>query len=265
MPCDPEMAEVILQTRRGSGVLDGQNEYLVRWEMGAGKTNKQGDPVDRSWVPEELLLSAQSSKQLVQHYHEQQRIKRSNAGPLAVVAYDPDFSQMDFGARMKDPRKVILRKKTKIVSVEALKSWGSYRAHLQMPKNAPDGLKPRDFLRVHRALGNHGDGLVRMQDVREMLARLGLKLSVLEATEVLWEADDDHTGALDVQDFVELSFRVTTDPTGYEPRRLFCMLEFLLSSAPSEDMQKKENTLELTAQQKEEQRAMAYTLEAEEA
>lgn len=50
---------------------------------------------------------------------------------------------------------------------------------------------------------------------------------------MLWEADDDHTGALDVQDFVELYFRVTTDATGYEPRRLFCMLEFLLFSAPS--------------------------------
>lgn len=115
MPCDPDMAEVILSTRRGSGVLDGVDEYLVRWEMGAGKTNKQGDPVDRSWVPEELLLSSPSSSQLLQHYHEQQRIKKSTAGPLAVVAYDPDFSQMDFGARLKDPRKVILRKKTKIV------------------------------------------------------------------------------------------------------------------------------------------------------
>ena len=57
--------------------------------------------------------------------------------------------------------------------------------------------------------------------------------NVQEATEVLWEADDDHTGALDVQDLVELYFRVTTDATGYEPRRLFCMLEFLLFSAPS--------------------------------
>lgn len=94
------------------------------------------------------------------------------------------------------------------VSDEALRSWGSYRAHLQLPKHAPDGLKPRDFLRVHRGLDNQGDGLVRqvgtaynripfncylrsdhdqtgptlqvrMQDVREMLARLGLKLSVL--------------------------------------------------------------------------------------
>jgi hypothetical protein len=59
------------------------------------------------------------------------------------------------------------------------------------------------------------------------------KFGVQEATEVLWEADDDHTGALDVQDLVELYFRVTTDATGYEPRRLFCMLEFLLFSAPS--------------------------------
>jgi hypothetical protein len=113
MPCEPEMAEVILQSRRGQGVLDGQNEYLVRWEMGAGKTNEQGDPVDRSWVPEELLLSSPASSQLLQHYHEQQRLKTS--GPLAVVAYDPDFSQMDFGARFKDPQVAIRRKKSKIV------------------------------------------------------------------------------------------------------------------------------------------------------
>lgn len=46
------------------------------------------------------------------------------------------------------------------VSDEALRSWDSYRAHLQMPKHAPDGLKPRDFIRVHRGLDNHGDGLV---------------------------------------------------------------------------------------------------------
>jgi hypothetical protein len=42
-----------------------------------------------------------------------------------------------------------------------LRSWDSYRAHLQLPKHAPDGLKPRDFIRVHRGLDNHGDGLVR--------------------------------------------------------------------------------------------------------
>ena len=31
-----------------------------------------------------------------------------------------------------------------------------------------------------------------MQDVRDMLAKLGLKLSVLEATECLWEAVGKH-------------------------------------------------------------------------
>ena len=119
MPCDPEMAEVIVSSRRGQGVLEGQDEYLVRWEMGAGKTNEHGDPIDRSWVPEELLLSSPSSSQLLQHFHEQQRQKNSATGPLAVVAYDPDFSQMDFGARFKDRKQVVLRKKTKIVRLPA--------------------------------------------------------------------------------------------------------------------------------------------------
>lgn len=115
MACDPDAAEVILQSRHGQGVLAGQQEYLVRWEMGAGKMTQDGDPIDRSWVPEALLLSSPGSSQLLQQFHEQEKLKKNAAGPLAVVAYDPDFAQMDFGARMKDPRKVVLRKKTKIV------------------------------------------------------------------------------------------------------------------------------------------------------
>ena len=70
--------------------------------------------------------------------------------------------------------------------------------------------------------------------------------------------------AADAQDLVELYFRVTTDASGYEPRRLFCMLEFLLFSAPAEGG-KRPSKEGLTAAQRDEQRAQAYTLEAEEA
>ena len=271
---------MILQSRPGSGDLEGQELYLVRWEMGAGKVDREGDPVDRSWVPEALLQSTPNSSLLLQEYLTQQSGKQD---ALVVATADPDFAEMDFGARF-DPRKAAVRKRTKIVPSAALKAWESHPAPLHLPEGAPDGLKPRDFLRVHRSLDNHGDSLVRMADVREMLQRLGVRLSVLEATEVLWEADDDHTGALgqcpaplrqsqpqilralaaDAQDLVELYFRVTTDASGYEPRRLFCMLEFLLFSAPAEGA-KRPSKEGLTAAQRDEQRAQAYTLEAEEA
>ena len=49
---------------------------------------------------------------------------------------------------------------------------------VQLPVGAPKLLKPRDFLRVHRSLDQHGDGLIRPCDVRAMLKRLGLHLSV---------------------------------------------------------------------------------------
>ena len=183
---------MILQSRPGSGDLEGQELYLVRWEMGAGKVDREGDPVDRSWVPEALLQSTPNSSLLLQEYLTQQSGKQD---ALVVATADPDFAEMDFGARF-DPRKAAVRKRTKIVPSAALKAWESHPAPLHLPEGAPDGLKPRDFLRVHRSLDNHGDSLVRMADVREMLQRLGVRLSVLEATEVLWEADDDHTGAL---------------------------------------------------------------------
>jgi hypothetical protein len=155
------------------------------------------------------------------------------------------------------PEKALERKRTKIVTASASKLWDAYRAPLQLPVGAPKGLKPRDFLRVHRSLDQHGDGLVRPSDVAAMLDKLGLKLSVDETAEIVWEVDDDHTGALDVQDLVELYFRVCTDTTGCEPRRLFNLVEFLLFSAPSESELPKPGAPPMTQQEKDEARANA--------
>lgn len=86
-----------------------------------------------------------------------------------------------------------------------------------------------------------------------------------ETAEIVWEADDDHTGGLDVQDIVELYFRVTTDTTGCEPRRLFNLIEFLLFSAPSDtELAGTRNGVPLTKKEKSLARAQAFTLEAEE-
>ena len=86
-----------------------------------------------------------------------------------------------------------------------------------------------------------------------------------ETAEIVWEADDDHIGGLDVQDIVELYFRVTTDTTGCEPRRLFNLIEFLLFSAPSDtELAGTRNGVPLTEKEKSLARAQAFTLEAEE-
>ena len=98
-----------------------------------------------------------------------------------------------------------------------------------------------------------------------MMEKIGMKISSREAVEMMWEADEDRAGArreglmpcvcrwkgwqhftgrlsstrfclcraggaLAVQDFVDLYFRVSTDVTGNEPRRLYNLLEFLLFS-----------------------------------
>ena len=255
--CDAEEAEQILASREGSGDMDGQTEFLVRWEFGTGKVNDEGLPVDRSWVPAALLEDTSSSMRLIQDFFAQ-----PTGGGMRGI--DQEVS-IHFHA-MKEPQRAVNRKKTKIVSAEASKLWSIYKAPLQLPIGAPKGLKARDFLRAHRSLDQHGDGLVRPADIREMALRLRLRLSVDEAAEMLWEADDDHTGALDVQDLVQLYFRVCTDPTGFEPRRLFNLLEFLLFSAPSESEAKpKADAAPMSAEEKAEARASAYTLEAEEA
>lgn len=130
-PCDPDLAEMILATRTGTGDMEGQSEFLVRWEFGTGKINAQGLPVDRSWVPGALLEATPSSAMLIQDFLAEQSKSRDSAAGVTLAEAEVSIH---FHA-LKDASKALERKRTKIVTVEASKLWDTYRAPLQVISN----------------------------------------------------------------------------------------------------------------------------------
>lgn len=67
-PVDVDMAEQILAQRSGTGDMEGQEEFLVRWEFGTGMMSRDGLPIDRSWVPGVLLRGTPGSQLLIQDF-----------------------------------------------------------------------------------------------------------------------------------------------------------------------------------------------------
>lgn len=57
---------------------------------------------------------------------------------------------------------------------------------------------------------------------------LGYTLKEAEAALWIWEVDDDADGRIDWDEFRTLFFRVRDDQTGYEPRKFFNVVEFLM-------------------------------------
>ena len=49
-----------------------------------------------------------------------------------------------------------------------------------------------------------------------------------EAALTIWEVDDDADGCIDWNEFRTMFYRVRDDQTGYEPRKLFTVVEFLM-------------------------------------
>eukprot|EP01050_Picozoa_sp_SAG11_P008386 SAG11_NODE_737_length_7431_cov_7.438762_7_plen_176_part_00 len=75
---------------------------------------------------------------------------------------------------------VLQRKATKITSDTfraARDGRGLGLQTVELPKNAPPGLKGRDFGRVHRTLDPGGTGLARSEAVKMMLRKLGMTVT----------------------------------------------------------------------------------------
>ena len=49
-----------------------------------------------------------------------------------------------------------------------------------------------------------------------------------EVALTIWEVDDDADGVIDWEEFKTLFFRARDDETGYEPRKMFMVIEFLM-------------------------------------
>ena len=59
---------------------------------------------------------------------------------------------------------------------------------------------------------------------------LGYIIKPAEAALTIWEVDDDADGSVNWEEFREMFYRVRDDQSGYEPRKLFNVVEVRTSS-----------------------------------
>mmetsp|Transcript_37784 Transcript_37784/g.99920 ORF Transcript_37784/g.99920 Transcript_37784/m.99920 type:complete len:440 (-) Transcript_37784:144-1463(-) len=89
-------------------------------------------------------------------------------------------------------------------------------------------LTTSNLKRVFRTLDLGDDGHVDADDLYEAQKRIGGKLDRDEVRDILWEVDDSMSGRLSMADYMMTYKRLQADESGFEPKRFYSIVEFLL-------------------------------------
>lgn len=91
-------------------------------------------------------------------------------------------------------------------------------------KNEQDELE-----RAFRTIDKKGDNKIDADELNQLFLALGHKAKRGEVEDMIWEVDEDCDGCLSWQEFQTLYTRGRDDKTGYEPRGLFNVVEFVMN------------------------------------
>lgn len=86
-----------------------------------------------------------------------------------------------------------------------------------------------DLKRAFDKLDVHRDGKIDAEEINQVFLSLGHKCKRSEIEDMIWEVDDDCDKAVSWAEFQSMYQRCRNDKTGYEPRRLFNVVEFLMN------------------------------------
>jgi calmodulin len=86
-----------------------------------------------------------------------------------------------------------------------------------------------DLQRAFRTLDKKGDGKIDEEELNQIFMALGHKTKRGEVQDMIWEVDEDCDTCLTWQEFQLMYARCRDDKTGYEPRRLFNVVEFVMN------------------------------------
>jgi len=73
------------------------------------------------------------------------------------------------------------------------------------------------------------DGKIDAEELFRLFQRLDHKASKFEVEDIIWEVDDDGDKCINWTEFQAMYRRCRNDRSGYEPRRLFNVVEFLMN------------------------------------
>uniref|UniRef100_A0A7R9VD05 EF-hand domain-containing protein n=1 Tax=Chlamydomonas euryale TaxID=1486919 RepID=A0A7R9VD05_9CHLO len=91
-------------------------------------------------------------------------------------------------------------------------------------KNEQDELE-----RAFRTIDKDGDARIDAEELNQLFKALGHKPVRGEAEDMIWEVDDDCDGCVSWLEFQTMYTRGRDDKTGYEPRGLFNVVEFVMN------------------------------------
>lgn len=91
-------------------------------------------------------------------------------------------------------------------------------------KNEQDELE-----RAFRTIDKNGDRFIDAAELEQLFLTLGHKPKRGEVEDMIWEVDEDCDGRLSWLEFQNAYSRGRDDKTGYEPRGLFNVVEFVMN------------------------------------
>ena len=85
-----------------------------------------------------------------------------------------------------------------------------------------------NLLRVFERLDKKADKKIDAAELGDYLKFLGHKCKTQIVEEMIWEVDEDCDKCVNWEEFKAMFYRVRHDKSGWEPRRLFNVVEFML-------------------------------------
>jgi len=85
-----------------------------------------------------------------------------------------------------------------------------------------------NLTRVFDRLDKKQDKKVDVDELSEHLKFLGYKCKRAEVEDMIWEVDEDCDRCVSWEEFKAMFYRVRHDKSGWEPRRLFNVVEFMM-------------------------------------
>ena len=82
--------------------------------------------------------------------------------------------------------------------------------------------------RVFARLNKKSDGKIDVDELWTHLKFLGYKCKRAECEDMIWEVDEDCDRCVNWEEFKTMFYRVRHDKSGWEPRRLFNVVEFMM-------------------------------------
>mmetsp|Transcript_7216 Transcript_7216/g.12181 ORF Transcript_7216/g.12181 Transcript_7216/m.12181 type:complete len:221 (-) Transcript_7216:46-708(-) len=114
----------------------------------------------------------------------------------------------------------------------------SRRASSHAPGRSGDQTKDREaynakremenLQRVFNHLDRNSNGSIEVEELHNYLKFLGHKCKRPEVEDMIWEIDEDNDGCVNWEEFKNAYFRVKNDAQGWEPRRFFNVVEFMM-------------------------------------